>query len=421
LGRDGTVEVDVRWRVSVEALLRRLDRAASARRADGPLVESPDIMHYRLSLTLAPTLDTMSAVRGPEPVENTPTETQVMKPQILTRASAVGLAAMVALSTGTAAVAQEARTLKFAHVFPASHWHWTESVKIFQEKVTKATNGKIQFQSYHAGQLGKEGVGMVTSGIADFAILVPSYEPAKLPLTSVAELPGLHTNSCEGTTKLWNIIKDGGALNNAEYKPQGIKILYAIVLAPYQVMTTGKKVTTLEEMAGLKIRANGAAMDKTVRALGATPVRVTSNELYDALTRGTVDGGFWPIGSTRNSGLEKIFKYTIQGPQLGGGSTVYGISQKVWDTLAPDVQAAMMKAGAETQQHLCSYLDSADTTEVEWLVKEMKFTPTKLPAAELNKWNERVAPIAADWAKDMDSTGRNGTAILKAYREAPTH
>jgi len=332
------------------------------------------------------------------------------------RLGAVALAAL--LATVQSAQAQEARTLKFAHVFPATHWHWTESVKIFQESVTKYTGGKIQWQSYHSGQLGKEGVGMLASGIADVAILVPSYEPAKLPLTSVAELPGLHTTSCEGTAKLWNLLKDGGALNNAEYKPQGIKLLYAIVLAPYQVLTTGKKVATLADIAGLKIRANGAAMDKTVRALGATPVRVTSNELYDALTRGTVDGGFWPIGSTRNSSLENTFKFTVQGPMLGGGSTVYGISQKVWDGLGADVQAAMLKAGAETQQRLCRYLDRADEEETAWLVKEKKFTVTKLPATELAKWNERVQPIAAEWAKEMDSTGRPGSALLKAYRES---
>jgi TRAP-type C4-dicarboxylate transport system substrate-binding protein len=145
---------------------------------------------------------------------------------------------------------------------------------------------------------------------------------------------------------------------------------------------------------------------------------VTSTELYDALTRGTVDGGFWPIGATRNSGLENTLKFTTQGPMLGAGSSLYGMSMKVWDTLSPDVQAAMMKAGAETQAHLCKYLDDVDKSEIEWLTKEKGFVATKLSEAEVARWNERVAPIAAEWAKEMDSTGRPGTALLKAYREA---
>jgi TRAP-type C4-dicarboxylate transport system substrate-binding protein len=329
------------------------------------------------------------------------------------------LASLAAMLVVTPTVAQDQRTLKFAQVFPANHWLYTENVKHFHDAVTKATSGKIQWESYHAGQLGKEGGVMLTSGIADMTILVPSYEPAKLPLTSVAELPGLHSTACEGTAKLWSIVKDNGPLYNAEYKPQGIKVLWAVVLTPYQVMTTSKKVTSLNDMAGLKIRANGAAMDKTVRALGATPVRVTQNELYDSLTRGTIDGGFWPIGATRNASLDKVFRYTVQGPMLGGGSTLFGVSQKLWDSLTSDVQAIFMKAGAETQQRACTYLDGADDAETAWLVKEQKLTVSKLPATELAKWNERVAPIAAEWAKDMDSTGRNGSALLKAYKDAP--
>jgi TRAP-type C4-dicarboxylate transport system substrate-binding protein len=325
-------------------------------------------------------------------------------------------AAAVLLTLSAPLFAQDPRTLKFAHVFPSSHWHWTESGKLFLGKVEQLTKGRIKFEAYHAGQLGKEGVGMVMSGIADIAILVPSYEPAKLPLTSVAELPGLYATSCEGTAKLWNIVKDGGSLNEAEYRKQGIKILYSIVLAPYQVMTTNKKVASLKDMAGLKVRANGAAMDKTVRALGAIPVRVTSNELYDALTRGTVDGGFWPIGSTRTVGLEKVFHYTVQGPLLGGGSTVYGMKQSVWDSLPPDIQSAFTVAAAETQKHLCEFLDRGDAEETKWLIKEQQFTATKLPVEENARWTEKVSQIADEWAKDMDSTGRPGSALLNAFR-----
>lgn len=338
---------------------------------------------------------------------------------MLNRGRAMAFAMLAALAIGGRATAEETRTLKFAHVFPASHWHWTESFKLFEEAVTKATNGKILFENYHAGQLGKEGVGILNSGLADTAILVPSYETAKLPLTSVSELPGLYSTSCEATAKLWDIVKDGGPLNEAEYKPQGVKVLYAIVLTPYQVMTGSKKVTSLEDLVGLKIRANGAAMDKTVRAVGAVPVRVTATELYDALNRGTIDGGFWPIGSTRNSGLEKTFHYTVQGPQLGSGSSVYGMKQKVWDSLTPDLQTTIMKVAAETQQHLCTYLDQLDESETDWLVKNQGFIVTKLSDQENARWAARVAPIAQEWAKEMDSTGRPGSALLKAFKEAP--
>ncbi len=331
-------------------------------------------------------------------------------------AAAVAVAALAL----QAAPATAQTTFKITQVFPSTHWHYIEGMKIFTEAAEAASGGKIKFDVFHAGQLGKETTTTVSSGLAQFGLFVPSYEPAKLPLTSVVELPGFHSNSCEGAAKFAELSKEGAPLYEQEFKRLGIKPLYMILLAPYQVATTAKKVTSLEDLSGLKIRALGAAMDQSVRLLGGIPVRVTSNEMYDALTRGTVDGGFWPIGSTRNVGLDKVFKYTVQGPQLGAGSTFFGVSLRVWNGLDDATKKILTDAGRKTEQHVCKYLDSAEQEVTEWLVKERGFTVTKLPEAELKRWHDRVAGVGDDWAKTLDSTGRPGTALLKAMRDVKT-
>ncbi len=328
------------------------------------------------------------------------------------------LATAAALILSVPASAQAQKTFKVTQVFPSTHWHWIEGMKIFTETVEQASGGKIKFEVYHAGQLGKETTTLVTSGLAELGLLVPSYETAKLPLTSVAELPGMHSTACEGTAKYWNLAKEGGALYEAEYKRLGVRPLYVILLAPYQVMTAAKKISTLDDLAGLKIRASGAAMDKTIRSLGAVPVRVTSNELYDSLSRGTVDGGFWPVGSTKVVGLEKVFNYTVQGPQLGAGATFFAISERVWKGLDNDAKKILSEAGQKVQKSICEYLDRADAQVTDELVKSGDLEAVKLPPNELARWSDRVTPVAEEWAKEMDSTGRPGTALLKAFRES---
>ena len=124
------------------------------------------------------------------------------------------------------------------------------------------------------------------------------------------------------------------------------------------------------------------------------PVRVTSNEFYDALTRGTVDGGMWPVGSTKVVGLEKALSYAVVGPQLGAGSTFFAISEKAWQRLDEPTRKIVMDAGAKTQKHICKYLDEADARVTAELVKEGLLQVTKLPDAELANWNARVAPVA---------------------------
>lgn len=123
------------------------------------------------------------------------------------------LAAIICAGTcATPLFAQSEQTLKVSFIFPQSHWLWEQGGEVFANKVTQATDGRVTFTAFPAGQLGKQTAGAVRSGIADMGIAVPSYEADKFPLTSVGELPGMHGSACEGTAKLWNLMKEGEGL-----------------------------------------------------------------------------------------------------------------------------------------------------------------------------------------------------------------
>ncbi|MCO5066842.1 MAG: TRAP transporter substrate-binding protein DctP [Rhizobiaceae bacterium] len=312
--------------------------------------------------------------------------------------------------------AQDPITLKLAHGFSTNHWHWTQGMKVFTEAVEKKTDGKVKFEAYHAGQLGSEVIPLLQSGITDLGLLVPSYEGAKLPLSTVTELPGFHTTPCEGGAQFADLAQEEGALYKNEYEPLGFRPLYVMVVAPYHILTTGKKVSNLEELKGLKIRGNGAAMDKTVRALGAVPVRVTGSESYEALSRGTVDGALWNAQAIRAYNLENTIKYDVVGPQLGAASALFVISNKVWSTLDDATKTTFQEAGALAQQNICDFLTKEDKEITEALVKENGLSQQKLSEDELAKWHSLLAPIAEEWATEMNATGRPGTEILDAFK-----
>jgi TRAP-type C4-dicarboxylate transport system substrate-binding protein len=214
--------------------------------------------------------------------------------------------------------------------------------------------------------------------------------------------------------------REGGALYEQEYKQLGIRVLYVNLLPPYSLMTTSKKVETLEDVAGLKIRANGPAMDKTARALGGVGVRVTSPELFDALSRGTVDGALWPIGSTIESGLQKLLKYTVVPSKLGGGTTFFAISESAWQKLDDETRNVMLEAGRKAQMHLCKYLDDLEVEVRNKLVADGNLMISTLSAEEAARWDDALVEVAEGWAKEMEGTGRPGTELLKAAREAPS-
>lgn len=326
-----------------------------------------------------------------------------------------GVALLAIMATGTSAAAQD--IVRVTGTTAEGHWSWAQGIKVFAAKVEAATNQEIKFEYFAAGQLGKATSEIVAKGLAEAGIVFPSFEPDKMPLSSVAELPGMHTTACESVDLIWKMVGPGGPLYEAEYANRGLHTVYAYNLPVYELQTADKKVTTLEDVAGLKIRANGAAQAKTVTALGGVPVAVPGPELYDALTRGTVDGGLWLSLSSRDIGLENVLKYRVAGPQLGaGGVSIFAMNKDFWDGLDADTQAKIMQAGAETSAQICGWVDERNASEIALLTKDFGFESTELPPEEKARWEAAIASVATEWAADMDASGRPGTQTLETFK-----
>lgn len=330
-----------------------------------------------------------------------------------------GMAAVIGMAMVAPAAAQEQITLKFAHLFPETQYIWSEGGKAFVDEVTKNTNGRVKFEVYPAGQLGKDYIALLKSGIADLAVVVPSYSPEKFPRSSVTELPGLYASSCEGARKVWSMSREGGVLNQAEYKALGLHVLFVGTNPPNRLMTSTKQIKTVDDISGLKIRSlGGGAMDKAVRAIGAVPVRLPAPELYDAISRGTVDGAAFTYVGIPDYKLESVLKNSVEGALFGSGSFLYAISEKTWASLPDDIKDVMTKAGEASLEHLCNWQDDNDTRIRGELVEKSGFTVSNLAPEQVAAWKQRMDAVNQAWATDMDGVGKDGTALLKAFSEA---
>lgn len=327
----------------------------------------------------------------------------------------VAYAALAMNAAVLPAAAQETQTFKVTHLFNATVYLWEHGGKVFVEEIEKAAGDKAKFEVYPSAQLGKDPITTLKSGLADIGIVIPSYAADKLPLTSVAELPGSYASACEGTGKLWNVAKAGGLLNETEYKPQGLHVLFVTTLPPYHV-TTAKPITAdLASISGLKLRAVGAAMDKAVRALGAVPVKMAASELYDALSRGTIDGGFYNYLGIPEYKLEEVLKYSVDGPRLGAASIVFAMSQQSWEALSEEMKTIFTEASAKAQTALCEWDDQHDAEIRKDIVANKGHTIIELTPEQTAVWEGKAAEVATDWVKEMDAAGKNGTAIYEAF------
>ena len=335
----------------------------------------------------------------------------------------VGLCGVLFSVWGNGALAQgkEKLVLRVADSFPTSgHWMVENATKPWMEAVTRATGGAVTFEYYPSEQLGKskDMLSLTQSGVTDIAYVAPSFiADNKMPLSTVAELPGSSTSSCQGTRAYWKLATKDGILAEKDFAPNGVRLLWSVVMPPYQFVTAKKKIESLKDVEGLKLRTAGAALDMTARKLKAVPVRLATPEIYDALSRGTIDGMIFPFSSLVAYKLDGLVKYATVDESLGAIVANYVISEARWKKLPESVQKAMMDAGEEATQRLCATLDRDLQTDIAKL-RQQGLTSIQLSVTDKKELQGLLANVQTEWAEGLDKRGKPGSEVLKAFHGA---
>lgn len=324
------------------------------------------------------------------------------------------LAAIVAAPS----MAQEV-TLKIADSLPADHIITQNTTDVFMERVKEELGDRVAFEHYPAQQLAKakDILSVTQAGIADIGYVVPSYVSEKMPLGGVVELPGEIQSSCEGTLAFRNLVQPGGMLDELEFQPNGVRVLYNVALSPYQAIFSKRAdVESLEDFDGMKMRSNPGAMELSLQSVEAVPVRMSPPEIFDAITKGTIDGALLPFASVFSYGLDQIVGSATKNANFGSVGITYAISENKWNSLPEDIQEVLTRAGREVTESACSAFDEAEKAlSTEMAEKGANvFVLSEEESAMLNTSFENVAQ---DWAETLDSRGKKGSEALSAFRE----
>lgn len=316
--------------------------------------------------------------------------------------------------------AQQKITLRLADSLPNGHVIHELVGKPFSELVTKMTNGQVTFQHFPAEQLGKakDMAQLTVTGVADIAYIVPSYSSDKYPLTAVAELPGIFETECQGSLAFYKISHNGGILETKEFAPNQLRTLVTIALPAYQIQLSNNRVVkTAKDLEGLKIRTTGGAMDLMMRSIKGVPVRMAAPEIYESLSRGTLDGAIFSYQSSVSYELGKLLKSGTEGLNFGTAIFTYSIGEAKFKTLPEDVRKALIAAGEQTTREGCKRFEDGEKAAAEKIkaqgLKVIEFGPEDKKA-----FSEAFKTVAEDWVKDLDKRGKPGTDVFKAFTDA---
>ncbi|MBV8889345.1 MAG: hypothetical protein JO267_13560 [Alphaproteobacteria bacterium] len=109
-------------------------------------------------------------------------------------------------------------------------------------------------------------------------------------------------------------------------------------------------------------------------------------------------------------------KYATAGFSFGTTGLVWVISNRAWGQLPAPVQDALTKAGPVAEQNFCTYADSNEDAE-RGVLEKGGMTVIDLAPAERSALQQKLAPVADEWATDLDRRGKPATPVLHQLRD----
>ena len=309
---------------------------------------------------------------------------------------------------------QQEKTIMIAYNLPKTHTVgvYFETLAEEIEKRTANTSIKLKPQTYPDGQLyndslmpnavstglveiGGVNVGFLNRGDSDplqiyeFLFMFDSWEAAWAGL--------------EGTF---------GELFKAELESVN---MHTIGFAPYGPggIFGNFPIRVPEDIKGKKIRSTGTSTARAIEFMGASPVVISSQEVYQALENGVVDGFFTGKSSVMDRHFYEVAKYAF-GRDMFFTDFSAVAHKPWWDSLPADVQQAIMEASEVATQKARELALQRDLEYRNGLIEKgmVFYDPTE---EEIQKWKEAMKPSLEKYLKD---TGEKGQKFVDAINEA---
>src|SRR5688500_1407780 len=250
-------------------------------------------------------------------------------------------AALLTWGTAGPAAAQAPANLRFSAVFSEQDIR-ANMMKQFGEAV-KAQG--FNLQPYYGGTLFKQGTELVAMqrGNLEMGNIAPQDISNQIPEWSIVTSAYLFRDADHLKKVFASDV--GQQLKKMASDKLGIHILGPTYFgARHLGLKPNKKITKPEDLAGIKLRMPGGdAWQFLGQSLGANPTPMAYAEVYTGLQTGAIDGQDNPLPNVQNMKFYEVMSQVALTSHLVGFD-VLAVSNKVWNAMSPEKQAAFQAA-----------------------------------------------------------------------------
>lgn len=219
---------------------------------------------------------------------------------------ALARCALLTIALWPVTLAAEPIKLKLAFFSSDRAILYNGGVKPFVDAVNSEAKGIVEIEVFFRGALGRppaQQPELVRDGVADLAFIVPGYTAERFPDNAVIELPGLFRNQQEASLTFTGLIA-ANALRGYE----DFIVITAFTAEPHSIHTR-RPIASLDDLKGLKIRANNPTEATTFDKLGMSGVVMPVNQIPEGIENGTIDGAAVPPAMLSEFGVGRLATY----------------------------------------------------------------------------------------------------------------
>ncbi|MBK1789447.1 TRAP transporter substrate-binding protein [Prauserella cavernicola] len=289
---------------------------------------------------------------------------------------------------------------------------WSEP---FIEELEKRADDTIDINVDYIG--GGELVGATSTydalqdGVIDMGSLVSNYISDYLPIAGIAEVPGaLQDDSIQGSAALIKFLRNHAM---GEFADQNMRPVMAYAVDPYNLVTSDTELEHPSDLNGLIVRGGGGALNDSIQALGASPVQMSVADTYMSLDRGVIDGSALGGVSIASYDLFDVAGYATRNLKVGSASLIYAVNDDWWQSLSPKAQRIVEEAAAAVQRSAPPEVYDVEQKSYEEAA-DAGMTVYDVPNP--GEWESAYQHIADEWATRMTESGKDGEALMAAWR-----
>lgn len=215
-----------------------------------------------------------------------------------------------------------------------------EAAQALAEKIRIASNGQLLITTHTAGSIipGGSEFDAVMDGSVEAVHGPPTwtigYVPAAVFFTQYPG--GLTANQME----TW-MNYEGNSIAQEIYDPFGVHFVGILTLSPAEVWAhSNRRLTSVDDIRGLKFRLGSTALNEVFSRMGATPVFLPGGEIYEAAQRGVIDALEYITPSINwGMGFHEVTDYMYLGPSRAplDVQALY-VNDEAWDELPPHLK-----------------------------------------------------------------------------------